>query len=243
MTERDDDARRERNQRATAAAAGAVLGGVLAGPLGVAVGAGLGPILEPLVSGVWAELSERARQRQTNVLFWAIQNGVPVEEMEERINASERTQLLTGIALSAASRTAWEDKLRTLGRSLASGLLAEDNATIDTEQMIIASINDIEGPQLAMLELMVRWAPGRLVGPPLIDGPLDVPAYSHSRSLDGRWQVHERKWSGGRLAFAVPTLHPSRLASSGPCKDMAWSRRTTMPPRPSRTTPRNSRSS
>ena len=55
-------------------------------------------------------------------------------------------------ALSAATRTAWEDKLRTLGRSLESGLLAEDNAKVDTEQMIIAAITDIEGPQLAMLE-------------------------------------------------------------------------------------------
>ena len=55
---------------------------------------------------------------------------------------------LTGFALSAATRTVWEDKVRTLGRSLASGLLAEDNAEIDTEQMIIAAITDIEGPQL-----------------------------------------------------------------------------------------------
>ena len=104
------------------------------------------------------------------MLFWAIRDGVPVEEMEERINASERTELLTGFALSAASRTAWEDKLRTLGRSLASGLLAEDDATIDTEQMIIAAITDIEGPQLAMLELMVAWRPGRNVAEPLVSG-------------------------------------------------------------------------
>jgi hypothetical protein len=139
----DDDERRDRNQRAAAAAAGALVGVGIAGPLGAAAGAGLGPLLEPLVKGVWAELSESARQRQTDVLFWAIRTGVPVGEMEERINASERTQLLTGFALSAATRTAWEDKLRTLGRSLASGLLAEDNAKIDTEQMIIAAIADI----------------------------------------------------------------------------------------------------
>ena len=164
--------------------------------------------LEPLDSGVWAELSARARQRQTDVLFWAIQNGVPVEEMEERINASERTQLLTGFALNAATRTAWEDKLRTLGRSLASGLLAEDNATVDTEQMIISAVTDIEGPQLAMLELLVRWVPSRTAEGPSIEGPLDVPAYSQNGSLDGHWRVYERKWSGGRIAFARPNLGP-----------------------------------
>jgi hypothetical protein len=128
-----------------------------------------------MVKGIWAELSESARQRQTDVLFWAIRNGVPVDEVEERINASERTQLLTGFALSAATRTAWEDKVRTLGRSLASGLLAEDNTKIDTEQMIITAITDIEGPQLAMLEFLVAWRRSRYLPEPLISGPLDLP--------------------------------------------------------------------
>ncbi len=108
MAERDDDERRDRNERAAAAAAAALLGIMAAGPLGAAAGAGLGPILEPLLRGVWAELSESARQRQTDALFWAIHEGVPVDEMEERINASERTQLPTGFALSSATRTAWE---------------------------------------------------------------------------------------------------------------------------------------
>ena len=136
MTERDDDERRNRNQRAVAAAAGPALGSVIDGPVGAIAGAALGPMLEPMVTGIWAELSEKTRQRQVDVLVSAIHAGIPIEEMEERINASERTQLLTGVALNAAARTASEDKVRTLGRSLASGLLADDNAKIDTEQMI-----------------------------------------------------------------------------------------------------------
>jgi hypothetical protein len=180
----------------------------MAGPAGAIVGAALGPLLEPLVSGVWADLSEKARQRQTSAFYWAIREGVPVEEMEERINASEQTQLLTAFALSGAARTAWEDKVRTLGRSLASGLLAEDSAAIDTEQMIIAAITDIEGPQLALLELLVRWEPGRQAGGPPIEGPLDVPAYSHIRSHDGSWQVNGREWNTQRIAFARPNLTP-----------------------------------
>ena len=165
-------------------------------------------MLEPLVRGVWTELSGNGQQNQVDVLIAAIHAGIPVDEMEERINASERTRLLTGFALSAATRTVWEDKVRTLGRSLASGLLAEDNAKIDTEQMIIAAVTDIEGPQLAMLELLVRWAPGRNVGGPPIEGPLDVPAHSYSRSYDGSWLVHERKWSSRLIAFARPNLAP-----------------------------------
>ena len=127
----------------------------MACPVGAIAGAALGPMLEPLVQGAWADISESARRRQADTLYWAIHEGVTETELKERINASERAKLLTGLALSAASRTVWEDKLRTLGRSLASGLLAADNAQIDTEQIIIAAITDIEAPQLAMLELMV----------------------------------------------------------------------------------------
>ncbi len=164
-------------------------------------------MLEPLVRGVWAELSEDARQRQTDVLFWAIHAGIPVEEMEERINASERTQLLTGFALSAATRTTWEDKVRTLGRSLASGLLADDNAKIDAEQMIIAAITDIEGPQLALLEFLVCWESGRYADSAPIDGPLDIPEYSHGWS-DGRWRADRRAWTIRGIAYARPNLAP-----------------------------------
>jgi hypothetical protein len=208
VAERDDDERRDRNERAAATAAGALIGAGVAGPLGAAAGAGLGPLLEPLVKGVWAELSESARQRQTDVLFWAIREGIPVGEMEERMNASERTQLLTGFALSAAMRTAWEDKLWTLGRSLASGLLAEDDAKIDGEQMIIAAITDIEGPQLAMLALMVAWRPGRNVAEPLVSGPLNLPEDSHWRPYDDLWDIAWREWSRGQVARARPNLGP-----------------------------------
>jgi hypothetical protein len=208
VAERDDDERRDRNQQAVAVAAGAAAGSVMAGPAGAIAGAALGPMLEPLVKGVWAELSESARQRQTDVLFWAIRTGIPVDEIEERINASDRTQLLAGFALNAATRTAWEDKVRILGRSLTAGLLADDNAKIDTEQMVIAAITDIEGPQLALLEFLVCWEPGQYAGSPPIDGPLDIPEYSYNRSYDGSWQVREREWSNEQIAYARPNLAP-----------------------------------
>jgi len=163
-------------------------------------------MLEPLVRGIWAELSESARQRQTDVLFWAIRAGIPVDELEERISASKQTQLLAGFALSAATRTAWEDKLRTLGRSLASGLLTDDKAKIDTEQMIIAAITDIEGPQLALLEFLVCWEPGRYAGSPPIDGPLDVPQYSYG--WGDIWRADGRMWTVRDIAYARPSLAP-----------------------------------
>ena len=208
MAERDDDERLEGNVEAISNAMGALIGTGIAGPLGGVIGAGLGSKLKRLVIGVGAELSESVRKRQTDVLFWAIREGIPVDEMEARINASKRTELLTGIALDAAARTTWEDKVRTLGRSLASGLLAEDDATIDTEQMIIAAIADIEAPQLAMLELLVAWRPGRNVAEPLVSGPLDLPADSHWRPADDLWDVAWREWSRVQIAYARPRLAP-----------------------------------
>lgn len=173
------------------------------------MGAGLGPILEPLVSNVWAEIAAGGRQRQAEVLASAIDSGVPEDELGERINASERTQLLTGFALSSATRTAWDDKVRTLGRSLASGLLAGDDAKIDVEQMIIAAITDIEGPQLAMLELLVAWRLGRHSAEPRINGPLNLPEDSHNSPFGGdAWDVTWREWPPWQIAYARPSLAP-----------------------------------
>jgi hypothetical protein len=201
VAERDDDERRDENQEAVAAAAGALLGSI-AGPGGAVGGAWLGPKLKRWVRGIWAELSESARERQADVLFWAIREGVPVDEMEARIKASKKTELLAGLALDAAWQTAWEDKLRTLGGSLAAGLLAEDDATIDTEQMIIAAIADIEAPQLALLDLLVRWVPLRSPA----DAPvtaLDIPAYSLEY---GRWRVGDRVRSHDQITYIRPRL-------------------------------------
>lgn len=222
MAESDNHQRRDENVEAAAAAAGALIGSI-AGPGGSVAGAWLGPKLKRWVSGVWAELSESARERQADVLFWAIREGVPVDEMEARIKASKQTELLTGLALDAASRTAWEDKVRTLGRSLAEGLLSEDNAKIDTEQMIIAAIADIEAPQLAMLDLLVAWRPGRNVAESLVSGPLDLPKDSHDRPFDDLWDIAWREWSrvqiaqqgrGGatRLSGAPRVNNPAALA-------------------------------
>ena len=126
MAERDDDERRDENVEAAAAAAGALIGSI-AGPGGSVAGAWLGPKLKRWVRGIWAELSESARQRQTDVLFWAIREGVPVDEMEARIKASEKTELLAGSPWTPPGRPPWEDKVRTLGRSLAAGCWPNDS--------------------------------------------------------------------------------------------------------------------
>jgi hypothetical protein len=55
-------------------------------------------------------------------------------------------------------------KVRVLGRALASGLLAEDEATVDTEMLILVAMADIEAPDLSLLELLACRVPPLVVG-------------------------------------------------------------------------------
>jgi hypothetical protein len=164
--------------------------------------------LEPLAAKIWAELSAAGQRRTGEALAAACEAGIPEDELGDRINATERTQLLAGYALSAATRTSWEDKVRTLGRSLAAGLLVDDDAQIDTEQLIISAIADIEAPHLALLEFLVCWEPGRDVSRPPIDGPLDIPAHSYRLSPELGWRVQNRAWTIRKIGLNRPRIAP-----------------------------------
>ena len=137
----------ERHQRAAAAAGGAFAGLVVGGPVGAIAGAALGPLLEPFAQHVWDELRGDAQRRQGETLAAAagVLGGGP-EELERLALASDGSRLQTGIALSAAARTTWPPKVIALGRALATGLIATDDARIDTEPLIMAALADIEFP-------------------------------------------------------------------------------------------------
>src|SRR5260370_29782649 len=115
----EPDKRRGRYQQAAAAGAGAGVGAIMgSGPAGAMVGAALGPLLVPLAEKVWAEVTADGKRRAAEALALACEAlDFEPEELEGLIGASDRTRLLAGIALSAATRTAWQDKVRTLGRS------------------------------------------------------------------------------------------------------------------------------
>jgi hypothetical protein len=144
---------------------GAGVGALHAGPIGAIVGAILGPVLEPLAAKVWAELSADGRRRAGETLAAACETlECDSDELDQRIGESERTRLQAGIAVSAATKTVWPAKVRVLGRALASGILAEDEATVDTEMLILAAMADIEAPDLSLLELLACRVPPLTVG-------------------------------------------------------------------------------
>ena len=122
----------------------------------------------------------------------------PIEEITGLTRASEQTRLLAGTAMSAATRTAWEGKVRTLGRSLASGLLTTDDAQVDVEQLIIAAISDIEGPHLALLDLLVSSEPDITVSSANVR-----PATAPQRR---KWTIRQITKVRPKLGTVVPSL-------------------------------------
>jgi hypothetical protein len=205
--EEEPSKRRNRYQQAAASAAGAGVGAIIGGPVGAVVGAALGPLLGPLAEKVWAEVSADGERRGGEALAAACEalDRGP-EELEGLVGASDKTRLLAGIALSAATRTAWQAKVRTLGRSLASGLLAADEAKIDIEQLIIAAIADIEAPHLSLLELLVCREPVITSGA-LVAGRHQVPDLPGLPAQEG-WRAGRRIWIAEHIGTARQSLRP-----------------------------------
>jgi hypothetical protein len=201
--------RKDKYQRTAAVAAGAALGLPL-GPAGAVVGAAAGVLLEPLAAKIWDEVTGDARHRGGEALAYAkTATSLNDEEFERVISDSERSRLLTGTMLSAASRTVWDGKLRTLGQSLASGVLATDEAAIDTEQMILAAIADMEAPHLSLLDLLVSYTSIRRMGQQAPE-KVKVPEYSHAIGLQfsgaPKWAVRNREWTVEQINFSRPSL-------------------------------------
>jgi hypothetical protein len=210
MSENEQGKRSDRYQRAAAAGLGSAVGLPL-GPAGVVAGAAAGVLLEPFAAKVWDEVSSDARRRGGEALSYTqTATSLNDEEFERLVTDSERTRLLTGVMLSAASRTVWDGKLRTLGRSLASGLLATDEAIIDCEQMIMAAIADLEAPHLSLLDLLVSYTPIRRVGQQEPE-KIEIPTYSyyfssHLPPEEQRWAARDREWTVEQIGFARPRL-------------------------------------
>jgi hypothetical protein len=196
--------RRARHQQAAAAGAGAGIGAIMGGPVGAIAGAALGPLLEPFAQKVWAEVSGDGRRRGGEMLAAAHHAiGGDVAELERQILASDQSRLQAGIALSAATRTAWPPKVIALGRALAAGLVAADDARIMTEPFIIAALADIEVPHASLLDLLVRHWPLQTA-----QGVVADPFTAAPRAPGTPWGAGYRIWLAGDIMVARPALRP-----------------------------------
>lgn len=206
MDDDEDNAERfDRHAQALAAGLGALAGLPFGGPVGSVVGATLAPLLVPVAEQVFRELGMDGRRRSGEALAAACKaSGLSVEETVRRALNDEKSRLLSGTAIVAATHTAWEDKVRTLGRSLASGLLATDDAEVDSEQLIMSAIADLEGPHLALLDLLVSWHPPLLARDIGLQH-VDISAESFTSET---WGASQRRWTVDEIATYRPRLAP-----------------------------------
>jgi hypothetical protein len=72
-------------------------------------------------------------------------------ELLQQILRDEHLLDLAAAVVAAASQTMVEAKIRTLGRVLATGALASDDAVVDEQRFLVDILNDLEAPHLRVL--------------------------------------------------------------------------------------------
>jgi hypothetical protein len=191
------------------AAAGIGLGPEAALALGAA-----SPLFESLAERAWEELRPDARQRAARILSTAAEEaGCDDEQFGELIGASETSRLQTGLAMDAAQRTAWPPKVRALGRVLAAGLIASDEAEVDIQQQALVAMADLERLHVILLELLVKYEPD-WTHEGIAATLHRVPSYQNLYLGGDRpdnpkmWSIGGRKWTARQICAARPQLRP-----------------------------------
>jgi hypothetical protein len=195
-------------QRMAAAGLGAFFGLVIPGGAGIAAGAALGVGLGPLMAKIRAEWS-RDQQRNGHILVESAceSSNRSAQDLFALISESPKTRLLFNQALRAATETAWEGKIRALGRAMVQGLVSSDQAVIDTTEKIERAIADINQPELCLLEFLTCYAP-RGLGKDAIPIRVNVPEYGLSVKPEPSWSAGHRKWTAEQIERRRPRLRP-----------------------------------
>jgi hypothetical protein len=176
--------------QATGSVGGALISLIMPGPEGQVIGAGMGSRigseLEHAVQTIMAGRRRRASEALTVAFEHAAEDDVSAEQFLGRAIGDPLRLQLTAAALAAAAETALDAKVRVLGDRLASGVLAEDDAQVETEWFLIRTLAVLEAPHVRVLHqftLSWRWSDGFLSG-------------------------DRTGWSLQRLRFELPALRP-----------------------------------
>lgn len=156
----ESHARRRRFQEAVPAAVLGAAGARIGGPGGAALAQGLLPYGVNSFGKVLAEFGQDAQRRAGDMMISASEAlGREPDEIVELAMGSERARLLTATATFGTAQTTWPPRVRALGRVLADGLIAEDEAKIDLTDMALAAMAELERPHVSLLELLVCYVP------------------------------------------------------------------------------------
>ena len=145
--------------------------------------------------------------------------GLDAEELADRIATSEQAQLQTALAMDAAERTAWPPQVKALGKVLAAGLIAEDDA-VDVPQFALRAMSELDRLHIVLLELLVRNDPEGTVNGNVQAVAHTVPSYqplylgdNHGGNL--AWTAGRRSWTARHICAARPQLAPVLAGVAG----------------------------
>jgi hypothetical protein len=157
----------------TLAGAGAALSAGGGAGVAAVLGAGaafLTPYVEPYAALVGAELHGKPQLLADATLAGArsVDPEMAEEGLADALIEDDDLRALMFRVLDAARRTAREDKLRALGSIL--GRAAADTQRLEEGLLMVAALDDLEGPQILTLRVVAGPAP---VEPPTRRGWLD----------------------------------------------------------------------
>lgn len=130
--------------------AGPAIGFAFGGPIGAASGA-LVPFVERLIKLSHRELSA---QESCSVAMWTIAAqaaGLSPDELLDTVETNENMTHLGYTAADAAKRSRYPARIVALGRVLAAGIGATDDAELDHWQLMIDALAEVDRPHLVVL--------------------------------------------------------------------------------------------
>lgn len=145
------------------------------------------------------------------------ESGESFEDLLARAHAGETQSDLAESILQQAGDAASEWKMRALGRALARGLLADDDAEIDELRLMLAAMKDLEAPHVRVLQRL--YSDGdRYSG--LVDYRLAQMFPNGVRVLYSILKTLERHGLAGPLA--LDHLDDDRGHDAGPDEPQTW---------------------
>jgi hypothetical protein len=83
--------------------------------------------------------------------------GTSADELLDAIMADERLTDLFRMTMELAARSGSEQKLKALGKALASGVLANDDAAYEQSLLLMRTIGQLEAPDIRVLSLVQHF--------------------------------------------------------------------------------------
>lgn len=113
--------------------------------------AGVVPILDEMQSRWFL----RERQKLGRVIEVGMdRTGLSPDDFLKGLTKDDLRLALLAEALSAASRTAVDEKIRAFGVALANGALTDDDARLDEERVWVQILAEVEAPHLRVLHVL-----------------------------------------------------------------------------------------